>query len=98
MIQVSIFIIALRSVSEVTMDYTLEAYFREFWRDERLAFDRSLLNRSEINIDVRARSLIWRPDTSILNSVTSTEPRGDSLTFREHVRVHSNGLVFQTRR
>ena len=41
---VSLFILSMSELSEKTMDFTFDMYFRQFWIDERLKFDSSQVN------------------------------------------------------
>ena len=36
---ISLYILSISDFSEISMDFTLNMYFRQFWHDNRLAFE-----------------------------------------------------------
>ena len=38
-VNVSVHVITISAISEVSMDYTLDLYLRQFWHDSRLMFE-----------------------------------------------------------
>lgn len=50
-VNVSIVVSNVRSVSEVTMDYSIEMFYREAWRDPRLKYSKAKFkNKTEISL------------------------------------------------
>lgn len=64
-VNVTAHIITISAVSEVSMDYTLDFYLRQFWHDKRLAFDslNSDGSRSSLTVGIDMVKSIWVPDT-----------------------------------
>lgn len=52
------FVISISSVSEVQMDFTSDFYFRQFWRDPRLAFPKTN-GISQIFVGAEVSERIW---------------------------------------
>ncbi|XP_032795847.1 gamma-aminobutyric acid receptor subunit beta [Daphnia magna] len=67
---VTMFIISISSVSEVQMDFTTDFYFRQYWKDPRLAFDR-LPGVERIMVSTEYLKSIWVPDTFFANEKSS---------------------------
>jgi len=40
---VTLYILTMKEFSETNMDFTFQMYFRQFWQDPRLAFEKRLL-------------------------------------------------------
>ncbi|XP_077983739.1 gamma-aminobutyric acid receptor subunit beta-1-like [Glandiceps talaboti] len=67
-VQMDMRIVSINSISEVNMDYTITMYFRQYWVDERLAYNPLLGN---ISFDGRLADRIWVPDTYFVNDKKS---------------------------
>ena len=52
------FVISISSVSEVQMDFTSDFYFRQFWRDPRLAFPKTN-GITQIFVGAEVSERIW---------------------------------------
>ncbi|XP_078594925.1 gamma-aminobutyric acid receptor subunit beta-2-like [Branchiostoma floridae x Branchiostoma japonicum] len=64
-INMSMTVASIDSVSEVDLDYTITILLRQFWKDQRLAYRG--MNRS-LSLDGRLVEALWVPDTFLLNS------------------------------
>lgn len=51
-------------VSELDMDYSMDCYFRQYWRDKRLSFHSSF---KSLSLSIKMLERIWRPDTYFYN-------------------------------
>lgn len=94
-IVVSIVIGSIRQVSEISMDYHLELFFRERWTDERLTFgtdihERKLSefgNKTVIGLHESYANILWHPDTFMPNALFSENPKDTSITHRSLLRL-----------
>lgn len=64
-VQTNILIRSMGPVSELDMDYSMDCYFRQYWRDERLSF--SANNIQSLSLSIKMLERIWRPDTYFYN-------------------------------
>jgi len=63
---VTLFILSMNEFSEANMDFTFHMYFRQFWRDPRLAFKKKgSLDKLVVGSDFMKN--IWVPDTFFVN-------------------------------
>lgn len=86
-VNVSIVVSNIRSVSEVTMDYSIEMFYRESWRDPRLTYSRDKFkNKTEISLHESYSNYLWHPDTFVPNAISSKNPRRQSITHRSLLR------------
>ena len=58
---VSVYILAVNSVSEEDMSFTVDMYFRQFWNDSRLAFEDGD-SLEKIVFGAAKTGDIWKPD------------------------------------
>ena len=56
--------------SYVLQDFTLDMYFRQFWQDPRLSFERRL-GLEKLVVGAEYIQLIWVPDTFFVNEKTA---------------------------
>lgn len=94
-VKVSMLIVDISSVSEVLMDFTSDFYFRQSWKDDRLAFIPQD-GIEELSVGAEVIDKIWVPDTFFANEKsayfhTATTPN----TF---IRIKSNGEVLRSMR
>ncbi|XP_068085895.1 gamma-aminobutyric acid receptor subunit alpha-6 [Anabrus simplex] len=54
--------------SELDMDYSMDCYFRQYWRDSRLSF---LGPIKSLSLSIKMLERIWRPDTYFYNGKNS---------------------------
>ena len=66
---VSLYILSLGELSEKTMDFTFDMYFRQFWHDPRLTFE--LLGLENLVLRTEFFNKIWVPDTFFVNEKDS---------------------------
>ncbi|RZF33208.1 hypothetical protein LSTR_LSTR009753 [Laodelphax striatellus] len=55
-------------VSELDMDYSMDCYFRQTWRDSRLGFKGP---QKSLSLSIKMLERIWRPDTYFYNGKQS---------------------------
>ncbi|PAV87759.1 hypothetical protein WR25_03791 [Diploscapter pachys] len=99
LVEVSVVMSNIRDISEVTMDYCVEMFYRESWRDERLQYGDNLFrNKSEIALHESYVNYLWQPDTFIPNAIGSKNPRTHSIAHRDLLRLRNNGSILHSRR
>uniref|UniRef100_A0A0N5B3U0 Neur_chan_LBD domain-containing protein n=1 Tax=Strongyloides papillosus TaxID=174720 RepID=A0A0N5B3U0_STREA len=98
-VYVSVVVNNVRSVSEVTMDYSLELIYREMWTDSRLAFDKKeFQNKKTLELHESYVENIWHADTFFPNSIQSKNPKERSISHRSLLRLREDGFVLYSRR
>ncbi|KAL8574620.1 hypothetical protein ACOMHN_055685 [Nucella lapillus] len=81
-------------VSESDMSYSMQVYFRQRWRDERLQFN--MTNVTEFTLSNRFMNHIWKPPTYFLNGRRS---KLHNITVpNQFVRIESNGNIYMSKR
>ncbi|XP_023328188.1 gamma-aminobutyric acid receptor alpha-like [Eurytemora carolleeae] len=75
-VRVNILIRSMGPISEAEMYYSMDCYFRQYWRDERLGFRGLKHNANQLQIDqlslnVKMLEKIWKPDTYFHNGLDS---------------------------
>ena len=68
---VSLYVLSVSDVSDVQMEFTVDMYFRQFWNDPRLAFERRP-GFSRLVLGSEYANQIWVPDTFFVNEKTSS--------------------------
>lgn len=63
---VSLYILSIGDLSEKSMDFTFDMYFRQFWKDPRLSFNPTE-EISQLVVGAEYINLIWVPDTFFVN-------------------------------
>ncbi|XP_058127145.1 gamma-aminobutyric acid receptor subunit alpha-6 [Anopheles coustani] len=63
-VQTNILIRSMGPVSELDMDYSMDCYFRQYWRDKRLSFHGPI---KSLSLSIKMLERIWRPDTYFYN-------------------------------
>lgn len=79
--------------------FFLDCYFRQTWKDDRLAFNNSGI--SELSLDWKILKMIWKPDTFFINGKKSKmhkmtvpnrfsriSPDG-SVSFSQRLTIHA---------
>ncbi|KAI6216636.1 hypothetical protein M3Y99_01810500 [Aphelenchoides fujianensis] len=98
-IDVSIVVSNIRAVSEVTMDYALEMFYRETWVDERLNYDvADFKNKTELALHESYSNFLWHPDTFMPNAIASKNPQKQSISHRSLLRLQEHGRILYSRR
>uniref|UniRef100_A0A0R3RGK3 Gamma-aminobutyric acid receptor subunit beta n=1 Tax=Elaeophora elaphi TaxID=1147741 RepID=A0A0R3RGK3_9BILA len=91
-VNVTIHVTTISDVSEVSMDYTVALYLRQFWRDNRLAFES--VDERELTIGIDLIKSIWVPDTFFPNEKKSFFH--EATTHNSFLRIDNRGNVFRS--
>ncbi|CAJ0586715.1 unnamed protein product, partial [Mesorhabditis spiculigera] len=98
-VRVSVVVSNVRAVSEVTMDYSLELFYREHWQDTRLRYNKKKFkNKTQISLHESYSNFLWHPDTFVPNAIASKNPRKQSMTHRSLLRLDVDGHILYSRR
>jgi len=92
---ISMYVVSTDELSEKNMDFTMTAYFRQFWHDPRLAFERRP-NLNKLVVGPEFLSKIWKPDTFFVNtkSVEKQDIPAESTFGRI---MHSGDVLWSSR-
>lgn len=92
-IGVTMHILSISSVSEVQMDFTLDFYFRQFWKDERLGYG---LGHGINNLIVGAEVVekLWVPDTFFVNEKSAYFHV--ATTPNSFLRIYPSGEILRS--
>ena len=74
-------------------EYSMDCFFRQMWRDQRLSFNSSI---DQLSLSIKMLEGIWKPDTYFLNgrgSYVHTITRPNKL-----IRLSSNGSILYSMR
>uniref|UniRef100_A0A914DSZ6 Gamma-aminobutyric acid receptor subunit beta n=2 Tax=Acrobeloides nanus TaxID=290746 RepID=A0A914DSZ6_9BILA len=94
-VNVTAHVITISAVSEVSMDYTLDLYLRQFWRDNRLAFNPFNNNEStSLTIGIDMVKSIWTPDTFFPNEKKSFFH--EATSHNSFLRIDNQGNVVRS--
>jgi hypothetical protein len=74
-------------------DFTLDMYFRQFWRDPRLAFERRP-NLDKLVVGAEYIKLIWVPDTFFVNEKTAYFHQ--ATADNQFVRIFHSGEILRS--
>ncbi|CAG9540885.1 unnamed protein product [Cercopithifilaria johnstoni] len=91
-VNVTIHVTMISAVSEVSMDYTVALYLRQFWRDNRLAFESA--DERELTIGIDFIKSIWVPDTFFPNEKKSFFHK--ATTHNSFLRIDNRGNAFRS--
>lgn len=89
-VAITMYVISISSLSDVDMDFTMDIYFRQFWKDSRLAFTKKP-GLETIKLGHEFGKMIWVPDTFFVNEKESFIHT--VTTKNEFVRVDHTGEV-----
>ncbi|ENN83250.1 hypothetical protein YQE_00390, partial [Dendroctonus ponderosae] len=67
-VQTNILIRSMGPLSELDMEYSMDCYFRQYWRDQRLSFVGPI---KSLSLSIKMLERIWRPDTYFYNGKNS---------------------------
>ncbi|XP_023701662.1 gamma-aminobutyric acid receptor alpha-like isoform X2 [Cryptotermes secundus] len=67
-VRTNMLIRSMGPISELDMDYSMDCYFRQYWRDSRLSFLGPIKN---LSLSIKMLERIWRPDTYFYNGKNS---------------------------
>ncbi|KAE9556404.1 hypothetical protein FO519_000289 [Halicephalobus sp. NKZ332] len=95
-VNVTAHVITISAVSEVSMDYTVDLYLRQFWRDTRLMFDSfdKDVNGTSLTIGIDMVKSIWTPDTFFPNEKKSFFH--EATSHNSFLRIDSQGNVVRS--
>lgn len=92
---VSLYVLSVQELSEQSMDFTIDMYFRQFWHDPRLAFERRPgLDKLVLGADFDKS--IWVPDTFFVNERAVQEHKSPS--DNKFLRILHTGEVLLSNR
>ncbi|XP_039763092.1 gamma-aminobutyric acid receptor subunit beta-like [Pararge aegeria] len=87
---VTMYVLSISSLSEVKMDFTLDFYFRQFWTDPRLAYNKTP-GVETLSVGSEFIRNIWVPDTFFVNEKQSYFHI--ATTSNEFIRIHHSGSI-----
>jgi len=90
---VTMFVLSISELSEVGMDFTLDMYFRQFWQDPRLSFERRP-GLDKLVVGAEYIKLIWVPDTFFVNEKSAYFH--DATTDNQFVRIFHTGDILRS--
>ena len=74
-------------------DFTLDMYFRQFWQDPRLSFDKRI-GLEKLVVGAEYIQLIWVPDTFFVNEKTAYFH--DATTDNQFLRILHTGEILRS--
>ncbi|XP_013885707.1 gamma-aminobutyric acid receptor subunit alpha-5, partial [Austrofundulus limnaeus] len=92
-IKTNIFVTSFGPVSDTEMEYTIDVFFRQSWKDERLCFSGPMQMLALNNL---LASNIWTPDTFFLNGKKSIAH--NMTTPNKLLRLKDDGTLLYTMR
>ncbi|XP_041357505.1 glycine receptor subunit alpha-2-like [Gigantopelta aegis] len=94
-VTLKIFLLSFDSVSETTMDYSMEVYLTMYWLDERLVFQ-NLSTSRWLEVDTKMMDKIWVPDVYFRNE---KEASFHEVTVpNKYMHLYPNGTVIYSMR
>uniref|UniRef100_A0A0K0EED8 Gamma-aminobutyric acid receptor subunit beta n=1 Tax=Strongyloides stercoralis TaxID=6248 RepID=A0A0K0EED8_STRER len=96
---ITLHISSISAVSEVDMDFTLDFYLRQTYKDNRLAFGelgKSFKNIKSLTVGVDYLEKLWKPDTFFPNTKKSSFHM--ATTHNSFLRIDPDGTVFTSQR
>ncbi|XP_077407069.1 gamma-aminobutyric acid receptor subunit alpha-5-like isoform X3 [Vanacampus margaritifer] len=92
-IKTDIFVTSFGPVSDTEMEYTIDVFFRQTWKDERLCFKGPM---EKLSLNNLLASNIWTPDTFFLNGKKSIAH--NMTTPNKLLRLTDDGTLLYTMR
>ncbi|KAK1796644.1 hypothetical protein P4O66_009670, partial [Electrophorus voltai] len=92
-IKTNIFVTSFGPVSDTEMEYTIDVFFRQSWKDERLRFKGPM---GMLPLNNLLASKIWTPDTFFLNGKKSIAH--NMTTPNKLLRLQDDGTLLYTMR
>ena len=74
-------------------DFTLDMYFRQFWQDPRLSFERRI-GLEKLVVGAEYIKLIWVPDTFFVNEKTAYFHK--ATTENQFLRIMHTGEILRS--
>ncbi|XP_068703425.1 gamma-aminobutyric acid receptor subunit beta-3-like [Montipora foliosa] len=90
-IRVDMYVTNIWAMEEVKMEFTIDIYLRQYWRDERLAFAH-LTSDPILTLSSNINKQIWIPSTYFLN--TKRAYMHDVTTENYLLQIRPNGSIF----
>ncbi|CAL1540984.1 unnamed protein product [Lymnaea stagnalis] len=90
-VTIKIHLLSFDSVSETTMDYSVEIYIFMQWTDKRLMFTKFNTNFTSLEVDSKIMDKVWVPDVYFRN-----EKKGafhDVTVPNKYMHIYKNGTV-----
>jgi hypothetical protein len=85
----------LHNINQVTQQWSINGYFRTWWRDPRLAFNATLAGTDAIQLTFAQSQKIWQPQLFLYQLVTWSEIK-QSDGMGESLTVYSDGSVWRS--
>ena len=92
---VTLYVLSIGELSEKFMDFTFDMYFRQFWMDPRLAFDKQP-DLEKLVVGSEYIKLIWVPDTFFVNEKIALFH--EATTENQFLRIMHTGDVLRSMR
>ena len=92
---VTLYVLSIGELSEKFMDFTFDMYFRQFWMDPRLAFDKQP-DLEKLVVGSEYIKLIWVPDTFFVNEKVALFHQ--ATTENQFLRIMHTGDVLRSMR
>ncbi|CAG7832010.1 unnamed protein product [Allacma fusca] len=90
---ITMFVLSISSLSEVQMDFTVDFYFRQMWKDPRLQFQ-GPKGVKTLSVGSEFLESMWVPDTFFVNEKTSYFHT--ATTSNEFLRISSDGDILRS--
>lgn len=87
---VTMYILSISSLSEVQMDFTMDFYFRQFWKDHRLGFA-ARPGVDSLSVGAELAKKIWVPDTFFANEKSAYFH--EATTSNSFLRISATGDI-----
>ena len=91
---VTLYILSIGDLSEKFMDFTFDMYFRQYWSDPRLSFDKDQFGIEKLVVGAEYIKLIWVPDTFFVNEKIALFH--DATTENQFLRITDKGEVLRS--
>ena len=92
---VTLYVLSIGDLSEKFMDFTFDMYFRQFWTDPRLAFERQG-DLEKLVVGAEYIKLIWVPDTFFVNEKIALFHQ--ATTENQFLRIMHTGEILRSMR
>lgn len=92
---VTLYILSIEDLSEKFMDFTFDMYFRQYWKDHRLSFERKP-NLEKLVVGAEYIKLIWVPDTFFVNEKVALFHQ--ATTENQFLRIMHTGEILRSMR
>ncbi|KAI6201570.1 GABA-gated chloride channel receptor [Aphelenchoides besseyi] len=94
-VNVTAHVITISAISEVTMDFVVDLYLRQFWKDTRLAFDNFGNDETtSLTVGIDMVRSIWVPDTFFPNEKKSYFH--ETTSHNSFLRIDNKGNVIRS--